>query len=154
MDVRITRVKRLEKVTIGRLGVNGRYVCDTLEDKDRGLKSTDTLDNIRKVKVKTETAIPTGRYVVDMRTYSPRFGAKRYYKDFCGGYLPRLRNVKGFDGVLIHRGVNETHTEGCVLVGKATSMNTLSDSQRCFEELYGILKGASDKGEAINLTIE
>lgn len=153
MELRIKRIKKTEKVTIGTLSINGAYVCDTLEDKDRGLKSTDSLVDINKLKVRAETAIPTGKYKVTLKVQSPRFAAKSYYKKFCNGYLPRLLDVKGFSGVLIHRGVNETHTEGCVLVGKASG-NILVDSQRCFETLYNKLKDASDKGEAINLTIE
>lgn len=153
MELRIKRIKKTEKVTIGTLSINGAYVCDTLEDKDRGLESTDSLVDINKLKVKAETAIPTGKYKVTLKVQSPRFAAKSYYKKFCGGYLPRILDVKGFSGVLIHRGVNETHTEGCVLVGKASG-NILVDSQRCFETVYKKLKEASDKGETINLTIE
>lgn len=153
MELRIKRIKKTEKVTIGTLSINGAYVCDTLEDKDRGLKSTDSLVDINKLKVKAETAIPTGKYKVTLKVQSPGFAAKSYYKKFCGGYLPRILDVKGFSGVLIHRGVNETHTEGCVLVGKASG-NILVDSQRCFETVYKKLKEASDNGETINLTIE
>lgn len=153
MEIRVKRVKKTDKVTIGTLSINGTHVCDTLEDKDRGLKSTDSLVDINKVKVKAETAIPTGRYNVTLKVKSPRFASKAYYNKFCGGFLPRLLDVKGFSGVLIHRGVNETHTEGCILVGKASG-NILTDSQRCFETLYGKLKEASDRDESITITIE
>ena len=67
--------------------------------------------------------------------------------------MPRILDIPGYSGVLIHRGINETHTEGCVLVGKASG-NILTSSKECFEKVYTILKGASDKGEAITLTIE
>ena len=135
------------------MSVDGAYVCDTLEDKDRGLKSTDSLVDINKAKVRAETAIPSGRYNVTLKVKSPRFAAKAYYNKFCGGFLPRLLDVKGFSGVLIHRGANETHTEGCILVGSASG-NILTDSQRCFETLYNKLKEASDRGEVITITIE
>lgn len=153
MEIKVKRVKKTDKVTIGTLSINGVYVCDTLEDKDRGLKSTDSLIDINKVKVKSETAIPSGKYNVTLKVKSPRFSSKPYYNKFCGGFLPRLLDVKGFSGVLIHRGVNETHTEGCILVGKASG-NILTDSQRCFENLYKQLKTASDKGEMITISIE
>lgn len=153
MEIKVRRIKKTDKATIGSLSVNGVYVCDTLEDKDRGLKSTDSLVDINKAKVKAETAIPSGKYNVTLKVRSPRFALKSYYKKFCDGFLPRLLDVKGFSGVLIHRGVNENHTEGCILVGKASG-NILVDSQRCFESLYGKLKEASDRGEAITITIE
>ena len=154
MELKVKRVKRLSNCTIGRLTINGVYVCDTLEDKDRGLKQTDSLATIRGIKVNGQTAIPTGKYNITLNVYSPKFGAKPYYKTLCKGKLPRLLSVPGFDGVLIHRGVNDSHTAGCILVGKATSTNVLSDSQKCFEEVYCVLKDASDKGETINITIE
>lgn len=153
MELRIKRIKKTEKVTIGTLSINGAYVCDTLEDKDRGLKSTDSLADIKKVKVWGETAIPTGRYKITLKVKSPKFSMKKYYADFCGGYMPRILDIPGYSGVLIHRGINETHTEGCILVGKSSG-NILTASKECFEKVYTILKGASDKGEAITLTIE
>lgn len=153
MDIRVKRNRRTDKATIGSLSVDGVYMCDTLEDVDRGLKSTDSLADISKVKVRGETAIPSGRYAVTLKLRSPRFYSKAYYKRFCDGYLPRLLDVKGFSGVLVHRGSNESHTDGCILVGKASG-NILVDSQRCFESLYMKLKEASDRGEAITITIE
>lgn len=154
MELKLKRWKRTEKRTIGKLYVNGVYQCDTLEDKDRGLKQTDSAAKIKGVKVYSQTAVPTGRYAVTLKVYSPKFGAKPYYKEFCGGRVPRLLNVPGFEGILIHRGYNENSTAGCLLVGKITVGDVLSDSQKCFEELYKKLKEASDKGEEIHIVIE
>ena len=52
--------------TIGRMEVNGRYFCDTLEDTDRGLSEEMSEDEIAALKVKGATAIPTGTYRIDM----------------------------------------------------------------------------------------
>ena len=153
MEIKVRRVKKTENVTIGQLSVDGLYVCDTLEDKDRGLKSTDSLIDINKIKVAGKTAIPSGKYNVTLKVKSPTFSAKSYYKQFCKGYLPRLLDVKGFSGVLIHRGVNEKHTEGCILVGKAAG-EVLTNSQACFEKLYMILNRAAIKNENITISIE
>ena len=35
MKLELKRIARKETYTIGRLFVEGRYLCDTLEDKDR-----------------------------------------------------------------------------------------------------------------------
>lgn len=117
MKIKLERKYKKEKYTIGRLFVDGVLFCNTLEDVDRGLNSESTALEIADKKVYGETAIPTGTYKVVLNEYSPKFGKKEYYKNFCGGYLPRLLNVKGFNGILIHRGVDQSHTLGCILVG-------------------------------------
>ena len=61
MDIKVKRIARKDKYTIGRMYVNGVYVCDTLEDKDRGLRQDMSLEEIQKSKVNNVTAIPTGK---------------------------------------------------------------------------------------------
>lgn len=39
MEIKVKRIARKDAYTIGKMYVNGEYVCDTLEDKDRGLTS-------------------------------------------------------------------------------------------------------------------
>ena len=67
--------RRWPKVTytIGRLYIDGIYYCNTLEDRDRGLKQSDPLAYIQKRKIAGETAIPKGTYEVLMNTTSPRY---------------------------------------------------------------------------------
>ena len=101
MEIKVKRKWKKEAYTIGKMYIDGEYVCDTLEDKDRGLISNMSVAQICGVKVHGETAIPTGRYLVDMKTVSPRFGGRAQYQ-FCKGRLPRLCNTVGFQGVLIH----------------------------------------------------
>ena len=153
MEIKLKRIARKEGYTIGRLFVDGERVCDTLEDRDRGLTQRMSTAQICGVKVKGETAIPTGRYMVDMRTVSPRFGGRRQYA-FCNGRLPRLCSVPGFDGVLIHIGNTARDTEGCVLVGENKAVGQVLDSAAAFGRLYPMLKEADARGERIWITIE
>ena len=74
--------------------------------------------NIRSIKVKHETAIPTGTYEVLMNTVSGTFSKKELYKDFCKGIVPRLKYVKGFSGILIHSGTDQSSSSGCIIVGE------------------------------------
>lgn len=153
MKLKLQRIAKKDNYTIGKLYVDGKYFADTIEDKDRGISDTDTLDEIKKKKVYSKTAIPTGTYKITLDVVSPKFSQKEYYKKFCGGKLPRLLNVKGFDGILIHKGVNADSTAGCIIVGKNTVVGAVTNSQFYFEQLYKVLKVAKDKGEQIEIEI-
>lgn len=88
--------------TISHIYINGEYACDCVEDYDRGLDQSMTLAEIRKRKVYKQTAIPTGTYELTMDIISPKFSQMEYYKKYCKGRMPRLLNVKGYDGILLH----------------------------------------------------
>ena len=143
MELNIKRIARRETYTIGQLYIDGKYFCDTLEDKDRGLRQDMPVAVIRATKRKGITAIPTGRYRVTLAVQSPKFSKRAIYQ-FCNGYLPRLINVPGYDGVLIHIGNTARDTEGCLLVGRNTQVGKVLDSRKTFIELYDRLLGAKD----------
>ncbi len=118
-------------------------ICDGLEDCSRGLKDTMNEEEILKKKVKGKTAIPTGTYPVDMNTVSPKYSTSSFYKTNANGSrVPRLKNVKGFDGILIHTGNDENDTEGCLLVGENTVVGKVMNSKVTFQKLYPILQKA------------
>ena len=118
MKIVVNRLYKKDTYTIGKLFVNGEYICDTLEDKDRNLKQSMLKNEIASIKVPAKTAIPSGIYKVNLKTFSPKFGRREFYKITCKGNLPRLENVPGFEGVLIHCGNSANDTEGCILVGE------------------------------------
>ena len=156
MILTLDRKYKLPTYTIGKLYIDGEYFCDTLEDKDRGLTDDMTVSEISKIKIKNETAIPTGTYSITLNIVSPRFSVSSFYKQVCNGKLPRLLNVKGFDGILIHvgEGINgKDLTSGCILVGKNTIKGGLTNSKECFKELYKLLKDRYNKGEKIIIKI-
>lgn len=153
MELLLYRIARRDTYTIGHLYIDGKYFCDTIEDKDRGLTQSMPQAVIRATKRKGVTAIPTGRYRVTLEVKSPKFSAKKYEKNygFCDGYLPRLINVPGFDGVLIHIGNTAKDTDGCLLVGKNTKVGKVLESRAVFVKLYEELKKAKD---SIYITIQ
>lgn len=153
MEIKVKRIAKKEAYTIGKMYVDGTYVCDTLEDKDRGLTSNMSVAQICGIKVKGVTAIPTGRYLVDMKTVSPKYSLRRQY-DFCGARVPRLCNVPGYAGILIHIGNTAKDTEGCILVGENKERGKVLNSTATFCKLYPILKAADERGEQIWITIE
>ena len=153
MKITLNRKFKKDTYSIGKLYIDVQYFCDTVEDKDRGLTDKDSLDKIKATKVYAKTAIPLGTYKITMGVISPKFSKKAYYKSFCNGRMPRLLNVKGFDGILIHRGSNADSSAGCIIVGKNTVKGGVTDSQYYFEKLYKVLDDAYKRGENIEIQI-
>ena len=153
MKILLQRVACKPNYSIGKLYINGQYFCDTIEDTDRGLDNSMTEQEIRSLKIPSETAIPTGTYNITLNVQSPKFKSKAAYA-FCQGYLPRLLNVKGFDGVLIHIGNTQNASAGCILVGQNKVVGQVINSTVTFQKLYAVLDTANKKGEKISITIE
>lgn len=159
MKLKLIRTAKKAKYTIGHLYMqdrqNGEWVklCDTIEDKDRGLDQSMSEANIASIKVKHQTAIPTGTYEIDMTTVSGTFVKKPLYKDFCGGKVPRLRYVKGFSGILIHSGTDQDSSSGCIIVGENKVVGKVINSWATFKRVYRLLKRAHNNSEKITLTI-
>lgn len=153
MKLLLRRIFKGPRYTIGKLFINGVYECDTLEDQDRGLTSQMSLEEIKAKKVYGETAIPTGVYKLNMNTVSPKFKDRSWAIPYKG-ILPRLENVKGFEGVLIHVGNKPQDTLGCILVGENKVKGQVINSTAAFYELMTVLLKAKSIGESIELTIE
>jgi len=134
------------------LGKNGRKVCDTIEDKVRDLNHNGALDGDEQ-KIGGETAIPCGRYRINMHTQSPYFKQKAFYANLCKGYLPRLMDVGGWEGILIHCGNTAQDSAGCIIVGDNKQVGKVIDSQKRFVELYSILKRADNDNIPIYINI-
>lgn len=150
MKLTLKRTEKAGKYTAGKLYVDGVPFCDTVEDTDRGLDDSMPLDRIRSLKVYGETAIPRGTYKVDMHTVSYKFKGKPWCAKYSG-IVPRLVNVKGYDGVLIHPGNTNADTLGCILVGEAEGRGVVSQSVKTFDRLMQRLLNDSDN---VELTIE
>lgn len=153
MKIKVERRWPKPTYTIGRLYIDGLYYCNTLEDRDRGLRQADSEAYIKSRKVYGETAIPKGTYGVTLNVTSPKYASVKWAWDFCRGKMPRLLNVKGYDGVLIHPGSTEKDSAGCLLVGKNTQVGKLTQSRDTFKALYKKMKAAADRGEEITIEI-
>lgn len=154
MILTLKRIYTCSTYTIGHLYVDGSYICDTIEDTDRMLDNNMPMEQILSIKVKNETAIPTGRYKVLMNVVSPKYSKSDYYMRICNGKVPRLESVNGFSGILIHKGNTAKDSSGCLLVGYNTIKGKVTNSQRAFENLYYKLKAAYDIGQSIYIDIK
>jgi hypothetical protein len=73
MKLTLNRKFKKDTYSIGKLYVNGEWIADTVEDKDRGLSDKDSLEKIKATKVYAKTAIPLGTYKIAMGVISPKF---------------------------------------------------------------------------------
>lgn len=153
MKLLVERAWPKETYTIGRLFIDGMRFYETLEDRDRNLFQDDPISVIRRTKIFGETAIPKGTYEVRMDIVSPKYSAVTWYKNLCGGRMPRLMNVPGFEGILIHPLNNPTETCGCIGVGRNTKKGQLTVSRETFKELYKKMDAAYLRGEKITIEI-
>lgn len=136
MEILCWRKYRKDAYTIGRLYIDGKFFCNTLEDTDRGLTQWMNVGEISQKKIAGATAIPTGDYKVTV-TYSPKY--KRN--------MPQIMNVKGFAGVRIHSGNTANDTEGCILLGENTKPGKITNSRACckrFEQMLQAAGGIAD----------
>lgn len=97
MKVLLKRIYYCSTYCIGHIYIDGTYVCDTIEDTDRGLDKSWPLSKIVKTKVKSKTAIPTGIYTLTLNIVSPKFSQVEYYKNtlqVTGGIVEDVRANK------------------------------------------------------------
>jgi hypothetical protein len=131
-----------ENSTIGELFCNGNFICFVLEDKDRGLDSSMTVEEIKKIKVYGKTAIPTGEYSIQI-TYSPK-----YKRD-----VPQVMNVKGYSGIRIHSGNTAGDSEGCLLPGMKMVIDKVLESKIATAKWSTMIKIALDEKKEVRLKI-
>lgn len=143
MEITLQRNKPDDKCTTGELFINGVHECYMLEDVDRGLDSSMTLDGLRQLKVYGETAIPTGRYQV----------TKSYWTKHSR-FTPYLNFVPAFDGIRMHSGVTANDTEGCPLYAESlitdATQNTTTARINADKKIFDAL----DNMEEVWITIK
>ena len=144
MKLTVKRTALRSSYTLGELYIDGQFFCSTLEDLDRGLTQDMPLNLIKSLKIPGETAIPKGTYKVTLDVVSPKFSKYPFYMKVCEGKLPRLIDVKGYEGVLIHvaDGIKrDVLLQGCIGIGNLSSEEYLINGKQVFTEFYNRIKG-------------
>lgn len=154
MELLIDRKWKKQSYTMSNLYIDGKWFCNCLEDSDRGLDNSMSEDMIRTLKKPSITAIPRGTYDITLDVISPKYSKVQFYKDVCNGKVPRLKNVKGFDGILIHAGNTDKDSSGCLLVGQNKVKGQVVNSKETFKQLYKLLQDGKSRGEKIIIKIE
>ena len=115
--INITRTYRKNSYTIGKLYVNGSYICNTLELHDSTYYGEDFILG--------KSAIPVGVYTLATCVWSPKFN----------DFRPRITDFKYSKNILIHEGNKPEDTEGCILVGNNLVTGMVLNSKATLEKL-------------------
>ena len=139
----LKRISYTPTATLGELWVDGSRLCETLEDPYREDPNPSTPEN--EAKVMHQTCIPHGKYQVIVN-YSPRFRR----------YMPRLLDVPGFAGILIHSGNTVEDTSGCILVGGELHGERIAPgtSTPAYKALLTLLAEGMVKGGDVWISVE
>lgn len=142
MEILNLRYNSEKDYTDGMLFINNKFKCYTIEDGHRDMK------------VYGETRIPDGTYKIELRTvggfhnrYLNRYGEKHK------GML-WIKDVPGFEYILIHVGNSPADTAGCLLVGDEPIRNKafISGSRNTYDEVYPEIANAILRGECVEIT--
>lgn len=143
MKIKVQRIAFKEAYTIGKLSVDGKYLCDTLEPRSAHVSNKDNSAMIIKQKhLYGKIAIPTGTFKIEMAM------SQKFHK-----LMPFLNNVKGFEGVMIHPGNYPKDTLGCILPGWNRRKGMVCGSITAFSEIMALMRSAFSKGEEVKVLV-
>ena len=141
MEILLQRTNKTNDYTEGKLFIDGVYVCDTIEDCDRGLDSSMSEEEITNKKVWGKTCIPTGRYKVII-DYSNKYGKM----------LIHILDVKCFNGIRIHSLNSASDSLGCIGPGLKTAPGWVSNSRKTYAILHKMVEDGLKNG-SVYITI-
>jgi len=150
MNLEVVRFSSESDSTSGLLfdttGGKRKFLAYTLEDE------------YREEKAMHETRIPAGTYEITLRTvggfhtkYTERYG------EMHKGML-WVRNVPGFEYILIHTGNTDEHTSGCLLLGDTQTNNQIKkggftgSSTQAYKRVYPPIAEILNSGGNVNIT--
>lgn len=132
MKIIVERFSEKDTDDLGRVYVDGKFICYSIENPDRADK------------IKGKTAIPEGTYKVSRRI-SPHFGVM----------VPWIMDVPNFEYILIHWGNTVKDTEGCLVVGlrigQLDAQRAVLDSKQAWDILSKLIFDALDKNEEVTI---
>lgn len=142
MELTVYREIPTDKSTEGELQINGNFECFTLEPVDRGLQQSMSLEDIAKIKIQNQTAIPYGRYRILMQ-----------WSNHFQKMMPHLQSVPGYEYVMLHPLNFPAQTEGCIGVGEHRLVDQITESGNAFIGMMTKLGPALANNEDCFITI-
>lgn len=135
MEIVVDRIKSDDDSTVSCVYVDSKFVCFGLEDE------------YREEKIPKETRIPAGSYRVTLRKEGGFHNRYQARYPFHRGML-HVRDVPGFEYILIHTGNTDEDTAGCLIVGEQ-SITTEGEmrvnfSRNAYQKLYPLVVDAAE----------
>jgi hypothetical protein len=132
--------------TLGKLLIDGKFTCYTVEDEYRSLK------------VKGETCIPDGAYQLELRRHgamNAKYAA--LYPRMHRGMI-HIRDIPDFEYVQFHRGNSERDSAGCPIVGTwpvcIEGEFEVRESAKAYELMYPIIAETLVSGRNVTLEVK
>ena len=137
MEIKVVRDYFTPHTTLGKMFIDGKEFCETLEDCDRNLEDGNQ-------KIPAATAIPRGTYKVIIDH------SNRFKKD-----MPHILDVPQFEGIRIHAGNTDDDTEGCILLGlgRDVEAESITSSRLAIEAFMEKLQMAIRLKEEVTINI-
>ena len=145
MLIEVEEIGTTNDSTASQMFVDRRPFCFVVED------------GYRPVKIRGETRIPAGRYQVAKRMHGKFY--TKYNNTFGHEFSLEIKDVPGFQDILIHTGNKVNDTRGCLLVNRNIGIQTAprdycgTDSTSVYKLLYMLVKAAFERGEEVWIEI-
>lgn len=138
MKLTVLRYNSEADYTDGLLFINGKFECYTLEDEFRTEKKWG------------ETRIPDGEYKIELRIVGGFHSKYKHRFAFHKGML-HIKDVPGFEYILIHIGNSDDDTAGCLLVGSTADKDKgfIGASTKAYIDMYKKVITAFDENEDV-----
>lgn len=134
MKILVERFESEVDHTLSKVYIDDIFQCFAIEDEYRA------------VKVKGETRIPDGTYIL----------GRRQSPDHGNAWMLWVKDVPNFKYILIHPGNTTADTEGCLLLGKRvgsiSGRRAVLDSKLAVSEFYAIVMPQVEAGHEITIT--
>lgn len=137
--------------TMGKLWVDGMLFGDTIEPFSRHLTNSMPLAEIKAKKVYGKTAVPCGRYKMELRV-SPSLKNRSYAKKYDGKFA-YIMDIPAWTGVLEHPFNRGTESKGCFAVGEKWKDGVIINATKGHEDLMDFyLIPAFKRGQEVYIT--
>lgn len=149
MKLTVVRINDNGNNSLGKLFVDGKFQCYTLEDTYRAKK------------IMHVTRITSGTYPITLRTEGGFHQRYLKHKNEAVRNMHKgvfwVREVPGFEFILIHIGNYAKDTSGCLLVGEDYAFNSMRErmitkSTDAYIELYQLMLAALENNETISIS--